>query len=89
MKECFPNYINRGGCVFSNQWLDIAIYLRKMAVASSVHVFLSIGNRHFLWEEDELRMSTIYLEDRNIYMYTFIVKVYNYKKVILVRNLHS
>lgn len=54
-----------------------------------VHVFLSIGNRHFLWEEDELRMSTIYLEDRNIYMYTFIVKVYNYKKVILVRNLHS
>ena len=24
-----------------------------------------------------------------IYMYTFIVKVYNYKKVILVRNLHS
>ena len=60
-----------------------------MAVASSVHVFLSIGNRHFLWEEDELRMSTIYLEDRNIYMYTFIVKVYNYKKVILVRNLHS
>lgn len=60
-----------------------------MAVASSVHVFLSIGNRHFLWEEDELQMSTIYLEDRNIYMYTFIVKVYNYKKVILVRNLHS
>ena len=34
-------------------------------------------------------MSTIYLEDRNIYMDTFIVKVYNYKKVILVRNLHS
>lgn len=60
-----------------------------MAVVSSVHVFLSIDNRHFLWEEDELRMSTIYLEDRNIYMYTFIVKVYNYKKVILVRNLHS
>ena len=60
-----------------------------MAVASSIHVFLSIDNRHFLWEEDELRMSTIYLEDRNIYMYTFIVKVYNYKKVILVRNLHS
>ena len=60
-----------------------------MAVASSVHKFLPRGNRHFLWDDDELQIPTISLGDRNIYMYTFIVKVYNYKKVILVRNLHS